>query len=288
MKGWFPKLTTQIGSTVNNVTGATSQNQFAAAEAQKQRDYQTEMWNLTNQYNSPLAQMERFKEAGLNPHLIYGKGTHGNATAMSGAKASPSGGTGNPFQMMQGIISNAMNAFRDREVIQNLKVDRELKGLDVIRQAIENKRAMNDLDFEKKKNPLGIKQMEIANDRAIQQLQHEGVKYDIDRLSKDEQILAKKYGVRLQRAQVKNLNTQSELRIVEKELKKLHVEMRKDGIEPTDEKYWRIAGSILREKGYSNKAVGSGIFKSIKERGEKSVVPMDPFNLAPFIIELFK
>lgn len=30
-------------------------------------------WNMQNQYNSPKAQMARFKEAGLSPHLIYGQ-----------------------------------------------------------------------------------------------------------------------------------------------------------------------------------------------------------------------
>jgi len=30
-------------------------------------------WNRQNQYNSPSAQMQRFKEAGLSPHLIYGQ-----------------------------------------------------------------------------------------------------------------------------------------------------------------------------------------------------------------------
>ena len=30
-------------------------------------------WNRQNQYNSPAAQMARFKEAGLSPHLIYGQ-----------------------------------------------------------------------------------------------------------------------------------------------------------------------------------------------------------------------
>lgn len=31
------------------------------------------MWHATNEYNSPAAQMSRFKDAGLNPHLIYGQ-----------------------------------------------------------------------------------------------------------------------------------------------------------------------------------------------------------------------
>lgn len=31
-------------------------------------------WNMENAYNSPAAQMQRLKEAGLNPNLVYGNG----------------------------------------------------------------------------------------------------------------------------------------------------------------------------------------------------------------------
>lgn len=41
-----------------------------------------QMWNLANQYNSPTSQMARFKEAGLNPNLIYGQGSAGNASQL--------------------------------------------------------------------------------------------------------------------------------------------------------------------------------------------------------------
>lgn len=34
-----------------------------------------------NAYNSPKAQMERYKKAGLSPYLIYGQGTPGNMTS---------------------------------------------------------------------------------------------------------------------------------------------------------------------------------------------------------------
>lgn len=46
----------------------------------KQNAYNLNMWNMNNEYNSPQSQMARFAEAGLNPHLIYGKGTAGNAS----------------------------------------------------------------------------------------------------------------------------------------------------------------------------------------------------------------
>lgn len=49
--------------------------------AEQQNQYNLEMWNLQNEYNSPQAQMKRFEEAGLNPMLIYNQGTSGNASA---------------------------------------------------------------------------------------------------------------------------------------------------------------------------------------------------------------
>lgn len=50
--------------------------------ADRQYGHQLDMWNKMNAYNAPSKQMERFKEAGLNPHLIYGQGNAGNASTM--------------------------------------------------------------------------------------------------------------------------------------------------------------------------------------------------------------
>ena len=41
---------------------------------QRQRDWALADWARNNEYNSPRAQMERLKEAGLNPNLVYGNG----------------------------------------------------------------------------------------------------------------------------------------------------------------------------------------------------------------------
>jgi hypothetical protein len=44
-------------------------------------------WNRQNMYNAPEAQMTRFKEAGLNPHLIYGQMTTAQPIKTPEAKA---------------------------------------------------------------------------------------------------------------------------------------------------------------------------------------------------------
>lgn len=62
------------GSILNNL-----QNRRLANNAQ---NFELEMWNRSNEYNSPAAQMARLKSAGLNPNLVYGTGTvSGNSSS---------------------------------------------------------------------------------------------------------------------------------------------------------------------------------------------------------------
>lgn len=54
-------------------------NRKRAREAQKQREWSESMWEKQNAYNTPANQMQRLRDAGLNPALMYGQGTTGNA-----------------------------------------------------------------------------------------------------------------------------------------------------------------------------------------------------------------
>lgn len=65
----------------------TDYSQAAYNYLMKQQDqaYNLQMWNLTNQYNAPASQMQRFQDAGLNPNLIYSQ----NNTAQAPAAANP-------------------------------------------------------------------------------------------------------------------------------------------------------------------------------------------------------
>lgn len=40
--------------------------------AKMQNQWNIDQWNRENEYNTPLAQGQRYKEAGLNPDLLYG------------------------------------------------------------------------------------------------------------------------------------------------------------------------------------------------------------------------
>lgn len=69
----------QDRKTAKRNTDATNAANKAEAELAYQRS--VEQWNRQNMYNTPEAQMARFKAGGLNPNLIYGQGNSGNASA---------------------------------------------------------------------------------------------------------------------------------------------------------------------------------------------------------------
>lgn len=75
-----------LGSVIGSAAGFGSQymaNQQSMDVARYQNDWNLMMWKLNNKYNSPLEQMKRLKEAGLNPSLVYGSGNvGGNASSI--------------------------------------------------------------------------------------------------------------------------------------------------------------------------------------------------------------
>lgn len=57
-----------------------------------QQQFQTDMWNKNNEYNSASSQRERLEAAGFNPYLMMNGGSAGTSQTMSGsAGAAPSG-----------------------------------------------------------------------------------------------------------------------------------------------------------------------------------------------------
>ena len=106
-----------IGAASNNKTNRTSiainreNNQFNAEQARIQRDWQEEMWNMNNSYNSPNAMISR----GLNPFI------QGSA-AMAGSKSPASGGAAASAAGMP-----SLQAFRPdfSSVFQSLASDRK-------------------------------------------------------------------------------------------------------------------------------------------------------------------
>ena len=92
---------------------AREQMAWNANEAQKNRDFQVDMFNKTNDWNSAYAQRKRLEAAGLNPYLMLDGGNAGTASSASGDSASYSS-MPNFAPPDLSIVSNGLSSAADK------------------------------------------------------------------------------------------------------------------------------------------------------------------------------
>lgn len=66
-----------MGNYAVSVAANRKQFKYQKEAMQLQDQYNRDLWDYQNAYNTPAAQMERLQAAGLNPRLIYGSGASG-------------------------------------------------------------------------------------------------------------------------------------------------------------------------------------------------------------------
>lgn len=128
-----------IGTTITNIT-----------LSQQQKQYNEQMQDKQNQYNSPSAQLERLKSAGVSPNSL----TMGNGSVVTGNQSASL----NPYQLpnvqdpmsmitnsmltaAQGKTENEMRELRKQEVaaqLQTLELNAQKLGVDIEYQSILN------------------------------------------------------------------------------------------------------------------------------------------------------
>lgn len=118
----------------NNMAINQMNNDFNAREAQKARDFQLDMWNRTNEYNSASAQRSRLEEAGLNPYLMMGGGSAGSAQSSGSSSpasaASPLAMQRQDFSGLSNTLSSALQiANQTKETNANVQTLQSQKSL---------------------------------------------------------------------------------------------------------------------------------------------------------------
>lgn len=72
-----------------NALSAESANDANLQLMHDQQYWQERMWDKNNEYNTPKNQIQRLKDAGLNPNLMYGQGTVGNSSSPASGVSTP-------------------------------------------------------------------------------------------------------------------------------------------------------------------------------------------------------
>lgn len=267
------------GSAINaGSQSATNQSQLSYSREMydKQRADALADWNRQNEYNSPAAQMMRFKEAGLNPNLIYGQQTQSPVVRSSSVEGysprAPQVDLGNAAAMgLQGLSTYQDTQLKNvqtnlvKEQIKNASTDNMLKQLDWAEKnirlpyaqtmaeqnaqaiKIQNDQRLQDLQFGKEMNPIRLEQGQ----------------YQLNNLIRDLDVKAQ--AMNLSEAQQKNYTQLTRNLTQQNTLNDLEIQLRKAGVNSGDNVLLRLATQALQ--------LGEGI-EWIKEQIKK----LNPFN----------
>lgn len=218
-----------IGSMIGQNRAIRQQIEAQQQENQKNREYNLmlariqnqwnlEQWQRENDYNSPTAQMARFRAAGLNPNLAYGQMSNGasSPTLTSGAASSPTdmsaiGNKRNFGQAMQEMLGLEMQKAqieaikagteKTKEDTKNVTASTEALTIDNLYRAIKHQQdikigdmnlKIGDSTLKLNDNQLaqGVKTLEIM-DKTLEEYSYKfrdyNAKYDLLIAQTDEQ-----------------------------------------------------------------------------------------------------
>ena len=112
--GFFSKV---VGGAVNAVTGGLFSDFSGQAQQNDANAKAMQAWQIANDYNHPIQQMERLKAAGLNPNLVYGSGSVTGNT--SGAPALVGGQVSTGTESLFRGINNMMGVLQGEANVDN-------------------------------------------------------------------------------------------------------------------------------------------------------------------------
>lgn len=159
-------------------------------------------WNKQNQYNSPAAQMQRYKDAGLSPHLIYGQQNTAPAIRSTEAKA--------PQFMAPNIdVSGAANPLLVQAQLKNIEAN-TIKTLSETDFKNLNTKLLKDT-FDYKVGQESWKTSLIQNKNLNLQADTFKKQKETDRISK---LLGGELSI--QKQQIKNLMAKTDLTVTQK------------------------------------------------------------------------
>lgn len=236
---------------------------------QLQRQHSLADWTMQNEYNSPAAQMKRLESAGLNPHLVYGKGTVDN---FGGNVRSADTGSWNPetpnYNFGQSV-NTGLNAIYDTQLkaaqIDNLKAQNNV----IVTEAALKAAQIAQTTSNTKKTGLETTQLEqlipISLDAAKANLRKTIVDTDVSlqaneraQLSNAQSLQQGVENILLSRAQQaktlaekSQINQQIQNLKSDNTLKNLDINLKRLGVQPSDNIFLRAGAQYLKQSGIS-------------------------------------
>lgn len=264
----------QLASTAIGAAATGKQNRKSRAFSREMYDRQRRDsladWAMQNEYNSPLAQMQRLRAAGLNPNLVYENGATHSAQPIRSSEA-PSW---RPVAADYSGIGNAAGAgieayysVQEKQAqIDNLKTQNTVMFQDALLKAAQI--VATNASTGKTKADTETSQYNLEYQKSIRDISVDALRASLEKTKADttytldqNERAAAMQATNLQMA-IENIltaranretNKVERARLLEainglkkdNELKQLDINLRKIGINPSDPTYQRIIGQII-------------------------------------------
>lgn len=287
-----------FGTLLNNIQS----QKFSEKMYNRQFEDNVRFWNMQNAYNAPAEQMKRLKAAGLNPNLIYGKAEAGGmATPIKTPDVQPV--NYRPLDFGRPLAS--IGALFDYEIKQaqldNLKAQNQVIAEDVLLKAAQRKNYEANTGFTTFRTDFEQQMQEVSADARREKLRQMRAQtdYSIDENVRREVLTASnlteaaervknlaesRLNMRQQRAQsraevdrirtdISRMNEQIDNLIQDGTLKRLEIEMRKNGMTFSDPLWSRIVAKLLMEtfSGEDGSIFGTALREFWKDLGNPGV-----------------
>lgn len=215
-------------------------------------------YQMQNEYNHPSAQMERLREAGLNPNLVYGNGATAEGGSIRSSNA-PSWSPDAPKIDLQQPIMGYIDAQIKQAQIDNLRVINTVQQQEALLKAAQTldtlaskdtknfdlglKTELKETTIEAAKAALASTEAHTktaldANDRAAA-LQASTIQQALENILNSRKARAKTD------AEIRHINQQIENLKKDNKLKQLDIDLKEKGIQPSDNIVMRMIARIL-------------------------------------------
>lgn len=213
-------------------------------------------WEKMNQYNSPQAQMERLKAAGLNPNLVYG-----NGSAVATTNSAPKSQDVKPSNLSQGVMNYA-NIKQTQLQNDNLEAQNELIRAQVDKTKKESMNLTSTTNFRDTYQTESTKTQTLVNQfiaklrekdndfySTDKQKQYAIQNLEITRRGIENSFLSreKKQALLEIATRIANLQANTRKTDLDSELQKIIIEIRKSGMNPNDNSFIQMFRPVLSE-----------------------------------------
>lgn len=268
------------GDAIGAITGsaaAKKQRKFAREMYARQRADALSDYHMQNEYNSPKSQMARYRDAGLNENLIYGQATNSPAARIDAPSYSESASaTHKPDIRSGGQIGNSLLQYYDIK-LREAQTDNLTKQNSVLTEDAALRRAqtlatlaqadLSKVNTDMSRFDLNLKGTLRDNSVEIAEQQLERLKAETQStltntetqmimrapnfIKAIEDILTSRANRATNEVQREYIRKQIDVLKKDEQLKQLDINLKKLGIQPSDNIAARIVAQLLNKLGVS-------------------------------------